>query len=727
VKHVRPEVQLGFAGVSVLLRSILAAVLLMCGLGCSKIPPGRTAIDDVSVRGAQAIDPDELGGKLATARTSKFLGLFRGVVYDYEIYDPTVLQRDLARIERYYRGRGFFEAHARAGRVEAVGDNHVRIEIVVEEGPPTTNRAIRIDGLEGLPPKVADAAREAARDALREGERFDEDDYAKAKATVKRALTDHGYAWADVASDATIDVGARAVDYAFVAKPGPSARFGTVTIVGINGEGQEIEEAPMRRAIHIEPGWEYSTKSIDEATQALLDLEVFSSVEVVPALPEPPPADPVVPITVRVEPTKLRQIRAGFGAEYDVLKTEVHLLGGWEDHNFLGGLRTFTVDFQPGVVLFPTRIDNPVWPKKPLPQEHLRLSLRQPAFFEQRTNAFVKPELNVFPLLVPKMADTGPVIDYVEARTAIGVDRPFGKHLYGAISHNVQAEIPFVSIGYVAPEERPQTLVLSYPDLLVWLDFRDDKTHPHAGFYLQNDLQIAGGPFGGVASDLKIEPTANAYVPLGRKVTLALHTSVGFLLPADYGDSISSLGTGDAKASNRDIQIMYFRGFFLGGPSSNRGFPLRGIAPHGVVGFLTPQNATQLIQVNCLPGNPNYNSADCVFPIGGFTKWEASLETRVAVAGPFSVAFFCDAGDVAPQKVRLRFDRLHLSCGLGARYDTPVGPLRLDVADRIQPLQVLGYKDEAAVNATDPTEVVQNGLWSGGWPVAISFGIGEAF
>jgi hypothetical protein len=26
---------------------------------------------------------------------------------------------------------------------------------------------------------------------------------------------------------------------------------------------------------------------------------------------------------------------------------------------------------------------------------------------------------------------------------------------------------------------------------------------------------------------------------------------------------------------------MYFRGFFSGGPSSNRGVPLRGVAPHG--------------------------------------------------------------------------------------------------------------------------------------------------
>jgi outer membrane protein insertion porin family/translocation and assembly module TamA len=705
----------------------IAAVLLLGATGCSSIPPGRTAVDDVRIQGTKVIDPDALGEKLATAPSSKFLGLFRGVVYDYEIYDPSVLQRDLARIERYCRGHGFFEAHARAGRVEALSADHVRVEIVVEEGPPTVNRAIRVDGVDGLPKEVADAARQAARDALGDGWRFNEDDYAAAKTKVKRSLTDHGYAWADVTSDAAIDVGARAVDYVFVATPGPLARFGEVTIAGLDPTGprkQEIDEAPLRRSIAIAPGDPYSTEAIDEATRALLDLEVFSAVDVVPSLPQPPPADPVVPIAVRVEPKRLREVQAGFGAELDSLKTEVHLRGRWEDHNFLGDLRTLSIDLKPGLVFFPTRLPDLEAPRKALLEGRLKLSLRQPAFLEQRTSGFIQPELNVFPLLVPGLPDDGPVIGYFEVKNAIGVDRPFGTHVVVSLAYNFQTEIPFVDFGTDALQAQPHTLILSYPDLLVKVDFTDGIRH-HEGFFLQNDLSIAGGPFGGVAADVREQPTANVFVPISRRVTLAVHTSVGFLFPANYGGTISELGTPGAEASANDVQISYFRGFFGGGPASNRGFPLRGIAPHGVVTFLTPQTLANLIATQCVPGSKDFDAARCELPIGGFTLWETSVEARIVISGPFSTAIFCDAGDVSPKIASLRFDRPHVSCGGGFRYDTGVVPLRLDIGYRVPPLQVLGYSDESAVLRHDPTEGTQPRFF--GQPIAVAFGVGEAF
>jgi hypothetical protein len=54
-----------------------------------------------------------------------------------------------------------------------------------------------------------------------------------------------------------------------------------------------------------------------------------------------------------------------------------------------------------------------------------------------------------------------------------------------------------------------------------------------------------------------------------------------------------------------------------------------------------------------------------------------------------------------------------------------VGPIRLDIGYRIPFLQVLGFPNEAAVAAHDPTEGTQPQIF--GVPLAISFGIGEAF
>ena len=132
--------------------------------------------------------------------------------------------------------------------------------------------------------------------------------------------------------------------------------------------------------------------------------------------------------------------------------------------------------------------------------------------------------------------------------------------------------------------------------------------------------------------------------------------------------------------------------------------------------------------LSCIPGQPGYSAAQCLIPIGGFTLWEASAEVRFDISGPLGVATFCDAGDVAAGQAQIRLTHLHLSCGAGGRYDTPVGAIRLDIAYRIQPLQVLGYPSEQAAANADPTNGVQQTLF--GWKdafLALSFGIGESF
>src|SRR5882672_2651541 len=131
---------------------------LMAGAlsACSAIPPGHSSVDSISVEGARELDSDDIEEKLATAPSPKFLGLFRGVVYDYEVFDRLKLQRDLARVERYYRARGFYEAQARAGRVMKRSDGHVSVEIIVEEGRPTLIGKVELQGLDTLLPDLRD-------------------------------------------------------------------------------------------------------------------------------------------------------------------------------------------------------------------------------------------------------------------------------------------------------------------------------------------------------------------------------------------------------------------------------------------------------------------------------------------------------------------------------------------------------------------------------------------
>lgn len=754
LKHERDRFELhGLLGAfGARLVSIVAIAFAGCLLACSHIPAGRSAVDSVTLLNAKEVSAGDVEPKLATQASPKFLFLFQGVAYDYSVYDEAVLQRDMARLVRIYRSKGFFDAHARVAHVRQVKPNHVSVDILVDEGPPTVNRNVTVVGVEALPEDVSRAATVAARTALPRGKRFDEEKFNATKDAVKRALTDRGYAYATVDSDAEVDAGEHVADYGFKVVAGPRATFGSITIVGLDPDAdgprkQEIPEAPLRRAINIREGDTYSTAVMDSATQALLDLEVFSAVEIVPTLPDPPPTNAVVSLTVKVQPIRLRQITLGGGAELDEIKTDLHLVAGWEDHNFLGGLRDFAVTFKPGTVLYPIRIDNWNGPVKPLPEERLRLDLRQPGFIEARTTGFVRPEFNIFPLLVQvNPLPDAPVVGYREAKIPIGVDRTFWKRLYVALDYTFQVENPF---SYVDPlDPALETVVLSFPELVTRLDFRDDRARPHKGIYLANTLQLAGGIFGGTATDVRIQPEVRTYVPLAHGVTFATRASIGFLWASNYGsnwngkleESASTAQAtpgspdGDERVSlAHDMQVMYFRGFFSGGPSTNRGFPLLGVSPHGVIPFLNPANASQQEQFSCDPNDkktlPNgmkeYNPNNCFLPAGGFTLWELQNEVRAEISGPLSGTVFCDMGDVSPYEGDLRFGHLHLSCGVGVAYDTPVGPIRADLGYRVQPLQVVGYKSETLAARADPVNGTQPTILT--IPIALAVGIGEAF
>jgi outer membrane translocation and assembly module TamA len=718
------------ASVVVLIRVTLAALLAsLCG--CASIPQDRAAIDSVQLFGAQAIDPGDVIDKLATAESPKFLGFLRGVVNDYSIYDASVLQRDLARVERYYRGRGFFEAHARVARVLHVSADHVRVEIVVDEGPPVLNGDLRIAGLDELPRSMADAVHLAAEEKLPKGKRFDENAYQDAQAAALRALTDRGYAYASVHANAHIDLAIHTGDYVLEFNPGIAAVYGPLTFVGLDPDGagprpQEIDEAILRRVTDIHEGKPYSTAEIDAATQALLDLEVFSSVHIVPGLSDP--SKPVVALVVQVEPAQLRTVRLGGGGELDQIKTDTHVLVGWEDHDLLGGLRDFSIDLRPGVVFYPTSISDFRAPSRLFYEQRLRLQFRQPGFLEPRTTGFVRPELNIYPLLVETSpSDSNIVVNYIEPKVAVGVERRFGKHLLSTLAYNFQGEKPFTYPSQQLDASLP-TVLLSFPQLVAQLDFRDDPVHTHAGFAADLDFQVAGGPFGGTATDVRIQPDVEGYIPIARGVTFAVSGTLGLLFPFNYGQSVENGLPNNANST--DVQTVYFRGFFSGGPNSNRGYPLRGVAPHGYVGFLNPATAATQAANNCDPNKvaPSIIQTNplCSSPVGGFTQWEATAELRFPLSGPLGGVIFCDAGDVSqyvfPDVRSLRPRYLHMSCGLGARYDTAVAPpIRLDIGYRIPRLQILGEDPPQ-----DPTfgtpPVLFNRL-----PLAVALGIGEAF
>lgn len=690
-------------------------------VACTSIPERRYAIRSIEFEGVNNLDASDIEAHMASRESPKFLGIFGGVLYDHQVFNRHVLEADLQRIERYYRARGYYRARVRAGRVDYVGDRHVRVQIIVEEGPPVTIGSVAVEGLGDVSAEAAAEAEAALRETMVEGSLFDEQEFADAEEAARAALANNGHAYARVRRRARIDLPSNVAKIDYRITPGPLTRYGEVRIEGLD----DIPRDPVWRALDIEQGAPYSEAELEEAEQALLDLGVFSSVSVRADLPKrrgrkakkaatPSRLPTVVPVIVKVEPAKLRSVRLGAGVHADTLRTDVHLTAGWEHQNLFGGLQHFLVEAVPGVVLYPTRVPGFQAPQEYLAEARVRSEFREPGFLEARTNALLRAEASIYPVLLTSDPDpAAPIVGYQDLRASVGLERRLRK-LYASISHNVQMNRPFAYRG--TKDADLGTVLVSYPELLTKLDLRDDMVNPHEGLYVENRLQAAG--VGGDAVDVKVEPEARLFIPLGSSLTLATRAGIGLLFPRNYGQTVLPNSTtgqpGNATRAEwvRDVQLMFMRGLFSGGPTSNRGYRAREVGPHGVVPFYNPGQSSADIVGGCMVGAPK----ECNLPLGGFTLWEASVELRFPISGPVGGAVFSDASDVSPEELNFRFTRLHLSAGLGARYDTPLGPVRLDVGYRIPGLQA--PKD--APGEGEPDTVF-------GLPIAVAFGIGAAF
>lgn len=694
------------------------AALLMLVSGCASVPGRRFVVSSIDVSGNEALDDSEITERIASRASPRFLGLFPGVVYDYELFDRYVLERDLQRIERYYRTRGYYWTRVRAGRVFNTGPGEVSVEIEIEEGPSTHVGRVDVHGLEGLPAEIATEAREEVESFLEVGERFEEQDFDAAGEALHRVLADNGYAYVQIKKGADVDITRNLAAIGYWVEPGPTVKLGSIRITGLGA----IPEEHVRRTLRLEPGMPYSEEDLRSAERALLDLGVFSSASVRPRLEEGDdqerPLD-VVPIDVEVQRSKFRSVHLGGGVQIDSQRTDLHVLGGWEDRNFLGGLRNFVVELVPGAVLYPTRLPELESPERLLPQARLRLEFREPGFIEPLTHGVLRTQASFAPVLLSSERDPrAPVLGYRDLRASAGLERSLYWRLHGALSQNLQVSDPFAYIGDLDPDLN--AAIVSYPELALRLDARDDRLAPTQGVYVSTTLQVAG--VGGDARDVKLQPEARVYAPLGRRITLAARGSLGFLFAENYGDTVDDNAfTGQSGTSRaawvRDIQLMYLRGFFAGGPGSNRGYALREIGPHGAVPFYNPGQSSEEFSGACnMAGASGADlPTNCDLPLGGFSLWEASLELRFPLYGPLRGAVFVDMADVSPYMLDFRWDRPHLSAGVGFRFGTPVGPVRLDVGYRIPGLQAPSSRDEST-----PDELF-------GFPIAISFGIGEPF
>lgn len=179
---------------------------------------------------------------------------------------------------------------------------------------------------------------------------------------------------------------------------------------------------------------------------------------------------------------------------------------------------------------------------------------------------------------------------------------------------------------------------LSLPVGLSW-DRRDVANNPTRGFYLDAEAKPFAG-FGTTGSGLRATLDGRAYRSLGEpgRFVIAARAQAG----AIFGSTL-------LETPRNDL-------FFSGGGGTVRGQPYRslGIAVTRAVG---PQ-----------------------FLIGGKYFLAGSLEARARVSDRIGVVGFVDWGSIGLDGFTGGFSDSHAGAGLGLRYETGLGPIRLDVA-----------------------------------------------
>jgi outer membrane protein insertion porin family/translocation and assembly module TamA len=675
------------------LKLCLACLLGMPGCFVQRsFPPKQAVIAAVEVEGLPASDVSSVLDGLATVASPRFLGIWDGVGFEYEVFDPELLKQDLLRIERYLLARGYFEARVTAARVIQLDAHRVRVELSVHTGGPVITNAISLDGLEQAPLGIAVDALGEIR--LRSGKPFDEDVYENGKLEIVRVLNNQGYAFADVKGQVKVDIAAHRADVRYRVTLGQRAVFGPIRITGL----KEIPERVVRDQVALHEGAPYSRAELEDARRALTALGVFADVKVKPDLEAA--VNQSVPITITIEESQLRSVRIGVGALLDTLQAAAHVSVGWEDRNFLGGARHLALEGKPGLVFFPTRFGNLQAPNRELFKGQVNANFRQPSLFEGRTTGLLSGSFNLSPLLYAESEADSPLIGFAEVRASVGLERAFlSQRLRVTPTLNWERKVPvdyrYLSLGRKidAAEELLEPLTVAYPELFASFDLRDNALAPRRGLYLTANLQWANQLIGSQVNDFRIRPEARFYLPISRSVVLAARFGVGLLLARNYALGDTSVpGAQDRRSLARDQQKLVFRGFFSGGANSNRGYPIGGVGPHGEVLFLTP-NATFC--------QARQTEHQCHEPLGGVSLWEASLEVRFDLFGPVGGVWFADSSNVS-DTTTLDFGAPHVSTGAGLRYATPLGALRLDVGFRLPYLQKLGEKSSDDAPTPNP-------------------------
>ena len=501
--------------------------------------------------------------------------------------------------------------------------SRVSVQVEVDPGPLYQIRSAR---LEGQVPEGVRAVFDLAPGEPARAERV-----LAAGAAVLRALREQGYALSQVPPpDALVNHDTRTMDVVYLADPGPRVTLGPVSVLGL----ERLREDYVLRRLGLEPGEPYSPSRLEAARRDLLVHGVFAWARLSPGTE--PGRDGRLPLTLEVaeRPPRVVRLAAAFASDEGAT-----LSAAWTHRNLFGRAEQLTIQGEVG-----------------------RLAQNRPEALNYLVNgAFRRPDLWVrnldLRLDLAALSESLDAYDRDAVTAALALERRFSPRLRG--SAGLGFEDSRITQDGVTRDYRLASLPLT-----LGYDSTDDPLDPRQGVRLTATTIPAQVLEGDAQGFVVARAVGTGYWTIP---SLALWTDPD--APTLAGKSADP---GTASGARRPVlagrlvlgsilgaapdQVPPDWRFYAGGGGSVRGYPFQSIGPR-----------TAFDQ-----------------PAGGDGLLEASVELRQPLAGPWGLALFADAGAVSQDGIPGTGD-LSVGVGLGVRYRTPVGPVRVDLATPLNP------------------------------------------
>jgi outer membrane protein insertion porin family len=589
-----------------------------------------TKVKAINFIGNRAFSDSQLRDIISTTQSSLF-DFLKGT----NIYDPDRLMLDRELLRQYYLKSGYADAQiVSAGAELDRNGSGFFITFVVDEGVPYKFGAIDLES--ALPSVNADALR---REVLTEsGATFDQSKLDKTVERLTLAVSEQGVAFARVRPRAAREPGARVVNVRYVIDEGPRIYIERINVIG----NVRTRDYVVRREFRLAEGDAYNPLMVDKAKKRLQQLGFFKAVDIKRRAGSAPD-HVVLDVEVVEQPTG----EVSFGAGYS---TSEGVIGdiSFTERNLLG--RGQFLRLRVGGSIDRLQVD---------------LGFTEPRFLDQNLAAGFD--------LFHKMTSVSDSQPY-STRTSGGSVRlgfPISENLWFNTSYTL-------SNGEIADVESTASRAIKEAAGQYWtsaigtglsFDTRNHPKNPTSGWFLQMGTEFAG--LGGDVRYVRPSVEARYYYPISDKIVL-----VGRAI----GGHIVGWGGEDVRMLD-----LYYKG-----GETIRGFSRSGLGPRDL-----------------LTGDA----------LGGTTFWAATAELRFPLAFVpsdigISSAVFVDAGSLYGAGASAK--ALNAKCNEPGTYDSstgvttypgvcladssawrssvgvsliwnsPLGPLRLDVAKAIK-------------------------------------------